>query len=127
MKMNPVMHFQIPVAKMARAQEFYEKVFGWHILAPPGMEGQYHLATTVPTGDNGPTEPGGVNGGLAVGGGEWQAWLVIGVDSIDEHVKKIKAAGGKVVAEKRSVLDMGFYAEVGDTEGNVIGLWESAQ
>ena len=125
MKMNRVMHFQVPVEDMPGAQKFYEKVFGWQIQAPSGMEGQYHIARTGPSDENGrPSVPGSINGGLALGREEWRAWLVIGVDSIDEHVKKIKAAGGKLLTEKRPVLGMGFYAEGGDTEGNVLGLWQ---
>jgi predicted enzyme related to lactoylglutathione lyase len=129
MAMNGVMHFQVPVTNMPRAQKFYERVFGWQIQAPPDMEGQYHMATTVPTGERGPTEPGGINGALSLRReeGQFQAWLVIGVDSIDEHVRKVEAAGGRLVTEKVPVYDMGFYAEVGDTEGNVIGLWETAR
>ncbi len=128
MKANPVMHFQVPVEDMGRAQGFYEKVFGWRLEAPPGMEGQYHMAITVPSGECGPTEPGGINGALARRCEEnpYQAWLVIGVDSIDEHVKKVEAAGGRLVTGKASVMGMGFYAQVEDTEGNVVGLWESA-
>ncbi len=129
MKMNPVMHFQIPVEEMPRAQEFYEQVFGWQVQAPPEMEGQYHMAITVPTGETGPTEPGGINGALARECEEnpYRAWLVIGVDSVDEHVRKVEAAGGRLVTEKASVMGMGFYAEVEDTEGNLIGLWESVK
>lgn len=130
MKMNPVMHFQVPVDDMARAQRFYERVFGWQINVLPEMKGQYHTASTVPSNEMGrPTTPGGINGALSLRGEgqEDRAWLVIGVDSIDEHVKKIKAAGGKVLVEKRPVFDMGFYAEVADTEGNAIGLWELAK
>jgi predicted enzyme related to lactoylglutathione lyase len=130
MKMNPVMHFQVPVGDMARAQKFYERIFGWQIQAPPEMKGQYHLATTVPTGPDGrPTVPGGINGALSLGQpeGKRHAWLVIVVDSIAEHVKKITAAGGKLLQEKAPVMDMGFYAEVADTEGNTIGLWELAK
>ena len=132
MKMNPVVHFQVPVAEMARAQKFYERVFGWKINVIPEMKGQYHVAVTTPANEMGrPTTPGAINGALSVRAPKTEpkghAWLVIAVDSIDEHVKKIKAAGGKLLQEKAPVMDMGFYAEVTDTEGNAVGLWELAK
>ena len=37
-----------------------------------------------------------------------------------------RAAGGEAVGEKIPVGEMGFAASFKDTEGNVMGLWESA-
>ncbi len=51
--------------------------------------------------------------------------ITINVDSIDEAVKKIEASGGKMVGEKGEVPDMGYYAYFKDSEGNVMGLWET--
>lgn len=50
--------------------------------------------------------------------------ITITVDSIDEHFEKVKEAGGEVVVPKGEVPEMGYYAYINDTEGNVIGLWE---
>lgn len=43
---------------------------------------------------------------------------------VDEYVKKVEGQGGKLVLPKQQVGDMGLYARVSDTEGNVIGLWQ---
>ncbi len=51
--------------------------------------------------------------------------IVIDVASVDEHIEKVKAAGGSVFRDKMAVGNMGFYAQVKDTEGNIIGLWEN--
>jgi predicted enzyme related to lactoylglutathione lyase len=51
--------------------------------------------------------------------------IVINVRSIDVYMKKIKEAKGKVVMPKMAVGDMGFYARIKDTEGNIIGIWEN--
>jgi predicted enzyme related to lactoylglutathione lyase len=51
--------------------------------------------------------------------------ITIHVSSIDEYIKKIEAAGGKAVMPKQEVPDMGFYSYFIDSEGNVIGLWET--
>ena len=39
-------------------------------------------------------------------------------------IKKIEAAGGKVVTPKTPIPGMGAYARIADTEGNVLGLFE---
>ncbi len=48
--------------------------------------------------------------------------IVINVSSVDEYVKKVEAAGGKLVEPKKQIMDMGYYARVSDTEGNTLGL-----
>jgi predicted enzyme related to lactoylglutathione lyase len=120
-------HFEIPVDDMKRAQAFYSKIFGWSIMAPPGMEGEYHLAMTVASDQTGrPTETGGINGALYKKSGKQDGTvLVIIVDSIDGHMARIEAAGGKMVRGKTPVMEMGFYAQAADTEGNIIGLFET--
>ena len=50
--------------------------------------------------------------------------ILVEVASIDEHLKKIEQNGGKIVMPKIAAGDLGLYARVQDTEGNVIGLWE---
>jgi predicted enzyme related to lactoylglutathione lyase len=40
---------------------------------------------------------------------------------------KIEALGGATVAAKQPVGTMGFAAYFRDPEGNVMGLWETAQ
>ena len=43
----------------------------------------------------------------------------------DEAVKEAVRAGGKLLKEKQKFLDIGFVAYVQDTEGNVVGIWQS--
>ena len=52
--------------------------------------------------------------------------VVIDVPSIDDALAKVKEAGGAVAGERMPVGDMGFAAYFTDTEGNLIGLWETA-
>jgi predicted enzyme related to lactoylglutathione lyase len=52
--------------------------------------------------------------------------LVIGVNSIDETIKQVVAAGGRVVTPKQAIPN-GSYARIADTEGNVIGLADSSK
>ena len=123
--MNKVVHFEIPYDDQPRAQKFYEDVFGWQIAKFPEMD--YHLITTTPSDENmKPKEPGSINGGLLpkdpTGG---HPVIVIDVPSLDDHIKKVESAGGKVVMPKLQVGNFGLYARVSDTEGNVIGIWQT--
>jgi len=93
------------------------------------MGGDYQLANTVATDKEGmPKEPGGINGALYLRESSKEcSSIVINVSSIDDYHKKIKAAGCKVVTPKTPVGNFGLYAEVTDTEGNVVGLWQDVR
>ena len=123
--MNKVVHFEVPADDLARAKEFYSNVFSWQLQDVP--EASYVMANTVHVDPvtYKPTEVG-INGGMLLRNEHVKSPVItIEVESIDDHLKKIEEAGGKVVAPKTSVMDMGFSAYIKDTEGNIIGLWEN--
>lgn len=123
-----VVHFEIPFDDGARAREFYGETFGWQMVPVPGMS--YTMVMTGPSDpEQGPTEPGFINGGMferSAGFPGKAPTLVIDVPSVDEALHKVEAAGGKPVTEKMPVGDMGFTGYFTDTEGNLMGLWETA-
>lgn len=127
--MNKVVHFEIPAKDFSRAQKFYQDLFGWKIETWPGTKTKYGLATTVPTGKQGPTEPGGINGAIMEPSADFEKTTIVTIDvpSIDDYLKKIEAKGGKTVMPKNPVGDMGFMARFRDPEGNVVGLWETVK
>ena len=57
---NPIVHFEIPADDVARAQTFYQNVFGWKIKQMPIPAGgpEYYGVTTRKEGE------AGINGGL---------------------------------------------------------------
>ena len=123
--MNKVVHFEIPFDDESRAQKFYQDVFGWQITKFPEMD--YFLAITTPSDENmKPKEPGSINGGLLKKDPTGNhPVIVIDVTSIDDHIAKIESAGGKTIMPKIEVGDFGLYARVQDTEGNIIGIWQT--
>ncbi|MHB8652025.1 MAG: VOC family protein [Minisyncoccota bacterium] len=127
--MNKVVHFEIPADDMDRAKKFYGSVFGWGLQDYPMPDGmKYTGITTTPADEKThlPTEPGAINGGMMERTKDVPAPVIaISVDSVDEYIEKIEAAGCKVVMPKKEIVGMGFYAYVTDTEGNVIGLWQA--
>ena len=127
--MDKVVHFEIPTDDLDRAKKFYNSIFGWELQdwnLPGGIT--YTGLRTVPVDEKTymPKEPGAINGGMMKRSKEVTAPIItIHVSSIDEYLKKIEAAGGKRVMPKQEVPDMGFYSYFIDSEGNVIGLWET--
>lgn len=127
--MDKVVHFEIPADDLARAQKFYKEIFGWEITKVPMLGVEYYMVNTVTSDKKGmPKEPGAINGGMMKRNvsGEMSV-LVINVKSLDNYLKKIEKAGGKIVLQKQKVGDMGLYARVADTEGNVIGIWQDVK
>jgi predicted enzyme related to lactoylglutathione lyase len=124
--MDKVVHFEIPFDDKARASKFYGDVFDWKLTDMPEMS--YVMAETTPTGENNfPREPGAINGGLFQRPKEApHPVLYVGVASIDATVRKVQKAGGKVVTPRTPIPGMGAYARVADTEGNVVGLYETS-
>lgn len=125
---DKVVHFEIPYDDGDRAGSFYQKAFGWQTMTMPEM--QYTMVMTGPTDpEQGPSEAGFINGGMFQRSDQFAATaptIVIDVPSVDDALREVEAAGGKTVAPRTPVGDMGFSGYFTDTEGNVIGLWESA-
>jgi uncharacterized protein len=124
--MNPIVHFEIPIREPGRAKEFYEKVFGWDVSAW-GEDGYWMAKTTESDRKGMPKMKGALNGALYKGKPGDSSVLVVHVPSISKHIEMIRKAGGTIIRDRMPVGDMGFYAQIRDTEGNVIGLWEMAR
>jgi predicted enzyme related to lactoylglutathione lyase len=53
LKMNPVVHFEIPAEDRNRMADFYTKAFGWKTQQLGEDMGNYVLATTTDSDENG--------------------------------------------------------------------------
>lgn len=112
-------HIEIPADDPARAQRFYEGVFGWKFRAMEGYP-DYFLYTTA-AGDDG---VGGAIGKRDVSAPH-QVRNYVDVDSVEESVAKAAELGGRVVEPKAEVPGQGWYAVITDTEGNEFAVWQS--
>lgn len=131
MDMDPIVHFEIPVDDLEKARSFYGSIFGWNLQDWPMPDGSLYIGVhTTPIDEvtRLPLKPGAINGGIMKRNDKAKNPIfAIQVSSIDEKVKMVEAAGGKVVMPKMDMMGMGFYAYVSDLAGNVIGLWEDAK
>jgi predicted enzyme related to lactoylglutathione lyase len=48
--------------------------------------------------------------------------VVIAVEDIKKHMKKVEKAGGKVLGEPWDIPGVGWYVAFNDTEGNRISM-----
>ncbi len=130
--MPTIVHFEIPSDDIERSKKFYSQLFGWKIEKWPGTDNsqltsaagqpmEYWMVTT--TADK---------GNKALGGGmmkrqmpEQQVTNYINVKSVDEYNSIVETLGGKVVAPKKAVPGMGYFALCVDTENNSFAIWES--
>lgn len=130
---NPIVHFEIPVDDVARAQKFYTDTFGWNMNAyempadsATGGEPYYGVETTEVDENHMPTKPGEINGGLMKRKHPDQPFMnYIQVDSISEALEAVKKNGGDIKLPKTAIgPDMGWIAAFMDTERNMMGLHE---
>ena len=111
-------YVELKVTDTAEARRFYGAAFGWSTQKWDGPM-EYWFAITGEDGDP------GINGGISIGEPNLtEGQLTLGVSSLDETLKKVAAAGGKITSEKRPIPGVGWLATVSDTEGNVFGLMQ---
>ena len=125
MTMNPVVHFEMPAEDTKRMSDFYTNVFGWEMKNMGAEMGNYVVVSTSEADEKGrPKMPGAINGGFfpKAGNPAQAPMLVISVDNIEEHMKKVEAGGGKIVGAVADIPQVGKYVSFIDTEGNRMSL-----
>lgn len=131
MKMSPVVHFEMPAKDKKRVSEFYSKVFGWNMQQMGEEMGNYLLAQTTETDEQGMVKtPGTINGGFFDFKDEEgfnSPHVVISVDDLKASIESIKSAGGEVLGEIMDIPGVGKYISFKDTEGNHVGMLQPSQ
>ena len=123
--MNPVVHFEMPAENRQRMADFYSKTFGWQTQMLGQEMGNYVVATTTESDEKGPKKPGAINGGFFTKTPDMPAQypsVVVAVDDIQESIKKVAQAGGKVLGEPMKIPGIGQYVSFFDTEGNRVSM-----
>jgi predicted enzyme related to lactoylglutathione lyase len=123
--MNPVVHFEMPYDNRQRMAKFYESAFGWQTQMLGEEMGNYVLATTTESGEDGPKRPGAINGGFFARKPDWPGQhpsVVIAVEDIKAAVRKVRDAGGVVLGEPMEIPGVGHYVSFTDTEGNRVSM-----
>ena len=123
--MDGVVHFEIPADDAERAKAFYSTVFDWEMQDFPDMQYTIMMTTPIDEQSQRPTTPGAINGGLMSRSKDTPTPVItIGVDSVEEALKKVEAEGGTVITPSTPIPGMGEFGYFKDSEGNVMGLFQ---
>jgi predicted enzyme related to lactoylglutathione lyase len=130
--MNSVVHFEMPAEDKRRMADFYTKAFGWKTqMLGPEMN-DYVLVTTTESDEKTghPKRPGAINGGFYKKSADMPAQypsVVIAVRDIQEAMKKVAKAGGKILGEPMEIPGYGQYVSFFDTEGNRVAMMQPSE
>jgi hypothetical protein len=123
--MNPVVHFEMPYEDKKRLVKFYTQTFGWQMQELGEGMGEYVTAATSEIDQNRMIkQPGVINGGFYPKLTDAPACpsVVIAVERLQDAMKKVIDAGGKIVGTPMEIPGIGQYVSFTDTEGNRVGL-----
>jgi predicted enzyme related to lactoylglutathione lyase len=127
--MNPVVHFEMPYDDSARMADFYKKAFGWQMNILGAEMGNYVVAWTAETdpATRMVKNSGQINGGFFKKTPDNTApSVVIAVKNIEEAMKNVTAAGGKINflegGKPVEIPGIGLYVGFLDSEGNRVSL-----
>lgn len=123
--MGRVVHFEIHVDNMERAQKFYGEVFGWTFEDWSQFAGMPYFGTI-----SGKEGERGIEGGMMLRHGDSpkpgqsvNSFIsTLGVEDYDATEAKILELGGVVALPKYALPGMAWQGYYIDTEGNIFGI-----
>lgn len=134
--MNSVVHFEMGYNDRDRMKKFYEGAFGWKMQQLGAEMGNYVVAQTAETDENGMVKtPGTINGGFyqkTENPLSHAPSVVISVQDINQSMKDVIAAGGKILGgmnekgehtmEPTMIPGVGLWISIEDSEGNRVSM-----
>ncbi len=134
--MNPVTHFEMGYLDRERMKKFYEAAFGWKMQQLGAEMGNYVVAHTAETDDNGMIKtPGAINGGFYQKTDDPSSHapsVVIAVPDIHAAIKNVQDSGGTILGamdesggrsmEPVMIPGVGLWISIQDTEGNRVSI-----
>lgn len=137
--MNPVVHFEMGYNDKDRMVRFYETAFGWKTQSMGPDMGNYVVAHTAETDEDGMVQTkGAINGGFykKTDSPLSQApSVVVSVQDIKAAIKAVEDAGGKILGsmdqngeqtmEPQMIPGVGLWISAQDTEGNRFSILQA--
>ncbi|MFQ6026702.1 MAG: VOC family protein [Dehalococcoidia bacterium] len=110
---NPVVHWEIQSKDPKAIQDFYGKLFDWHV--DDNNPWNYGMVDTH--------SEGGINGGIGGSeGGPNRVTFYAQVDDLQAYLDKAEKLGGKTIMPPTEIPDAVTLAMFSDPEGNIIGM-----
>ena len=118
--MSRVVHFEILADDPEALTTFYKEALDWSIQTWDGPQ-KYWLANTGHEGS------AGINGGIMQRHFDQPVINTVQVESMEESIEKVKAAGGTLNHGPNEIPGIGLHAYCADPQGNWFGLLEPAK
>ena len=115
---NKISHIEFMGASGAGQRDFYSHIFGWQADEVPGFD-EYYIV--------GPDSAGAPGAAVGKGSEEMPNYVMVYIDveSIDDTLAAVNAAGGQTVTPRTVVPDVVVFAMFTDPAGNLVGLTEA--
>ena len=114
---NPFVHVELNTTDVAKAKNFYGKLFGWK-LEDVEMDGGAYTMIKVGEGTGGGIIKHPVPGAPSA----WLAYVL--VDDIGAATQKAKSLGAKVMKDVTEVKGAGSFSVIVDPTGAAVALWQ---
>jgi len=116
---NPFVHVELHTGDLARAKEFYSRLFDWKLQDMPMPGGGSY--TIIDVG-------GGTGGGMMTDPTpgvppHWMAY--VGVDDIRAATGKARDLGAKVLMDVTEVGEYGTMSVISDPTGAALAMWQA--
>jgi predicted enzyme related to lactoylglutathione lyase len=115
---NPFVHIELQTRDLAKAKDFYGRLFDWKLEDMPAPGGGTYTMISV---------------GEGTGGGMFATpdpnvpphWLAyVGVDDITASTNKARELGATVLQDVMEAGDYGWLSVIMDPTGAVIAMWK---
>jgi predicted enzyme related to lactoylglutathione lyase len=114
-RLDPVVHLELHTGNLARASDFYTRVFGWSVET---VEVGHRSYLSLNLGD-------GIDGGIVEHDGEGSRWLpYVEVADLMDVTERARALGAAVILEPREG-PIGWRSILAVPSGARIALWQS--
>lgn len=115
---NPFVHVELATNDVAKAKNFYGKLFDWKLEDVPMGDGNAYTMIGVGEGTGG----GMMKSPMPNAPSMWMAYVL--VDDIEASTKKATALGAKVMKGVTEVMGMGWLSIIVDPTGAMLGFWK---
>ena len=116
---NPFVHVELHTNDLARAKDFYSRLFSWKLQDMPMPGGGSY--TMIDVG-------GGTGGGMMVNqapGRRPTGWPTSACcDDVQAATRKAKELGAKVVVDVMEVGEYGMMSVITDPTGATVAMWQ---
>ena len=116
---NPFVHIELQTRDIAKAKDFYSRLFGWKLEDLPAPDGDMPY-TMINVGE-------GTGGGMFANTDpkippHWLAY--VGVDDIDASTRKARDLGATILQDVKEIGEHGWISVIMDPAGAVIAMWK---